>query len=152
MNTHNNIISTDITSFYDHFVVMWPHNLNLEPVIVLHSNHLIMNDNDDNNVSMNDNELTTGWQQQWEIQSLWQWLHREIQRAHSHREKSVMRFSLGITATHSCQVMNASVHLPFAGIMKIRLYRYVTGTNVPFFDPSPNLVVRSKNGTFVRVT
>ena len=32
------------------------------------------------------------------------------------------------------------------------LYRYVTRTNVPFFDPSSNLVVRSKNGTFVRVT
>ena len=33
-----------------------------------------------------------------------------------------------------------------------RLYRYVTRTSVSFFDPSPNLVVRSKNGTFVRVT
>ena len=32
------------------------------------------------------------------------------------------------------------------------IYRYVTRTNVPFFDPSPNLVVRSKNGIFVRVT
>ena len=31
-------------------------------------------------------------------------------------------------------------------------YIVVTRTNVPIFDPSPNLVVRSKNGTFVRVT
>ena len=35
--------------------------------------------------------------------------------------------------------------------IRIRLYRYVTRTNVSFFDPSPNLVFRSKNGTFVRV-
>ena len=32
------------------------------------------------------------------------------------------------------------------------LYRYFTRANVPFFDPSPYLVVRSKSRTFVRVT
>ena len=37
-------------------------------------------------------------------------------------------------------------------LSKFRSYRYVTRTNVSFFDPSPNLVVRSKNGTFVRLT
>ena len=30
--------------------------------------------------------------------------------------------------------------------LKLGLYRNVTRTNVRFFDPSPNLVVRSKNG------
>ena len=39
----------------------------------------------------------------------------------------------------------------FAG-WNFGLYLYVTRTNVSFVDPSPNLVFRSKNGTFVPVT
>ena len=34
----------------------------------------------------------------------------------------------------------------------IGLYRYVTRTNVPFFDLTTRLGLGSKNGTFVRVT
>ena len=29
------------------------------------------------------------------------------------------------------------------------MLRYVTRTNVSFFDPSPNLVVRSKQGAYI---
>ena len=45
----------------------------------------------------------------------------------------------------SCNLVPAlSAHFSIEG------YRYAKRTNVSFFDPSSNLVFRSKNGTFVR--
>ena len=37
-------------------------------------------------------------------------------------------------------------------LVHYRLYRYVTHTNVPFFDLNTRLGLGSKNETFVRVT
>ena len=65
---------------------------------------------------------------------------------------------LRITAPHSCQGVNAYVHLlEFRNQNRLyryvtRLYRYVTRTNVPFFDLNTRLGLRSKNETFVRET
>ena len=50
--------------------------------------------------------------------------------------------------------VHLNMHISKVGkyIVKFKLYRYLTRTNVSFIDPSPNLVVRGKKGTFLRVT
>ena len=61
-------------------------------------------------------------------------------------------FARARRSSGTCQLEKASLPHGTQKMRNLGLYRYVTRTNVSFFDPSPNLVFRLKNGTFVRVT